>query len=283
MRRDRWQPRWDEPPPPARNVWLVRLCSLVVGLLVGVSFTYVVVADVAHSQAAPPCFALAHRGVHNANVDENTEQAAALAAPKGAWLDADLRMSSDGTGFMMHDRTVDRTTDGTGRIEDHMAAWVSQLRTTITQSRVPTWQQYLVAAGTATVVVELKKDVADWTDAQIHEVVNQAGSQRVYFGGTPSITKRLADLEPGTLLYWRPDVGDSITPTEAASRSVDLVLAANDAWTASQVAALKAAGYKVGARVSDKQADWQMSLNLGLRMMTTNTVVALNKWCEEQG
>lgn len=281
MMRDRWQRRWDEPSPP-KGVWLVRLCSLLVGLLVGVSLTYVV-ADVAHSATTrPACFALAHRSGPTASVDENTEAAAVRSASLGAWLDTDLRMSNDSVGFMMHDRDVARTTDGSGRIEDHAATWVEQLRTAKSGARVPTWQEYLTAAGDTPIVVELKKDVADWTDAQIHEVVQQAGDQRVYFGGTPSITKRLADLEPGALVYWRPDVGDSITPQEASNRSVDLVLAANDAWGASQVAALKAAGYKVGARVSDQQSDWQMSLNLGLRMMTTNTVVALNKWCEEQ-
>lgn len=60
--------------------------------------------------------ACAHRG-DNKVAPENTVPAIALAAEKGAHqIEFDVAMSSDGQLVIMHDPTVDRTTDGTGAV-----------------------------------------------------------------------------------------------------------------------------------------------------------------------
>jgi len=60
--------------------------------------------------------ACAHRG-DNRIAPENTVPAIALAAEKGAHqIEFDVAMSSDGELVIMHDPTVDRTTDGTGAV-----------------------------------------------------------------------------------------------------------------------------------------------------------------------
>ncbi len=62
--------------------------------------------------------ACAHRGDNKA-APENTVPAIRLAAEKGAHqIEFDVAMSEDGELVIMHDPTVDRTTDGTGHVRE---------------------------------------------------------------------------------------------------------------------------------------------------------------------
>ncbi len=68
------------------------------------------------SHSRPRARACAHRG-DNKIAPENTVPAIALAAEKGAHqIEFDVAMSRDGELVIMHDPTVDRTTDGTGAV-----------------------------------------------------------------------------------------------------------------------------------------------------------------------
>jgi glycerophosphoryl diester phosphodiesterase len=61
---------------------------------------------------------VAHRG-YSAVAPENTLPALAAAALAGATLiEFDVRTTADGVRVVIHDRTVDRTTDGTGNVGD---------------------------------------------------------------------------------------------------------------------------------------------------------------------
>lgn len=62
--------------------------------------------------------AVAHRGGSH-DAPENTLAAIRMAAKNGAMgVELDVEFTSDGVPVMMHDDTVDRTTDGTGRLCD---------------------------------------------------------------------------------------------------------------------------------------------------------------------
>jgi glycerophosphoryl diester phosphodiesterase len=61
---------------------------------------------------------VAHRG-HTWIAPENTLPALASAVRSGAdWIEFDVRTTADGVPVVIHDRTVDRTTDGTGSVWD---------------------------------------------------------------------------------------------------------------------------------------------------------------------
>ena len=61
---------------------------------------------------------IAHRGA-SADAPENTISAVALAARRGArWIETDVRLTADGGLVMIHDETLDRTTNGTGPVSD---------------------------------------------------------------------------------------------------------------------------------------------------------------------
>jgi glycerophosphoryl diester phosphodiesterase len=61
---------------------------------------------------------VAHRGA-STQAPENTMQAYQLAVEAGAdAIEVDVHLSQDGQMALIHDETVDRTTDGVGRVED---------------------------------------------------------------------------------------------------------------------------------------------------------------------
>ena len=62
---------------------------------------------------------IAHRGA-SAYAPENTMAAFKKALLLGAeWVEFDVRLTQDEELVILHDETLDRTTDGTGRVEEH--------------------------------------------------------------------------------------------------------------------------------------------------------------------
>ncbi|WP_076469651.1 glycerophosphodiester phosphodiesterase [Micromonospora avicenniae] len=74
-----------------------------------------------------PFTVIAHRGA-SAAAPENTLVAQEIARKGGAdWIENDVQPSKDGIPFILHDDTVDRTTDGTGKIRNLTAAQIKAL------------------------------------------------------------------------------------------------------------------------------------------------------------
>src|SRR3954470_18661165 len=69
-----------------------------------------------HSPAVKPVFAVGHRGA-SAYAPENTVAAFDEAVRLGAkGVEFDLRITADGNLVVLHDATVDRTTNGHGHV-----------------------------------------------------------------------------------------------------------------------------------------------------------------------
>lgn len=98
----------------------------------------------------------AHRGVC-AHLPENTLPAFLRAVELGvAGIELDVHLSADGVPVVIHDSTVDRTTNGTGCINGFTAAELGLLDAGAGQC-VPTLEQVLrLAAGQLRVNIELK-------------------------------------------------------------------------------------------------------------------------------
>lgn len=70
---------------------------------------------------------VAHRGA-SAAAPENTLAALRLAAAMGArWAECDVRLSADGVAVVLHDATLERTTDGRGPVAARTAAELAAL------------------------------------------------------------------------------------------------------------------------------------------------------------
>ncbi len=105
----------------------------------------------------------AHRGA-SADAPENTLPAFELALQQGAdGFELDIQFTRDDEIVVIHDETLERTTDGTGWVADHSLADLAGLDASngfsrFTGTRIPTLQQVLglVRDNDATVNIELK-------------------------------------------------------------------------------------------------------------------------------
>ncbi|QUH05813.1 carbohydrate-binding protein [Saccharopolyspora erythraea] len=106
-----------------------------------------------HSPQAPLMIA-AHRGQWR-EFPENSLPAIDEAIRDGAEIvEIDIRRTADGHLVLMHDETVDRTTNGTGKVSDLTLAQIKQLRlkerlggadTALTEHTVPTFAEAMLA------------------------------------------------------------------------------------------------------------------------------------------
>ena len=98
----------------------------------------------------------AHRGAM-CHAPENTLAAFEKAIEFGTYrIELDLRRSKDGHIVLMHDETVDRTTDGRGRLRDLTLPELRQLNVGDTE-QIPTFEETLACVrGRSKLLVELK-------------------------------------------------------------------------------------------------------------------------------
>jgi len=131
------------------------------------------------ASARPHVIVLAHRGCWG-KVPEVSVSAILNCQLVGAdEVEIDVRESRDGILILMHDDTVDRTTDGTGRVADLTAAQIHALHlktggggadATLTSEHVPTLEEGLAAArGKVLVNLHLKVPV----EARVAAVVRR--------------------------------------------------------------------------------------------------------------
>ena len=86
-----------------------------------------------------------HRG-DSANCPENTMVAFRAAIEAGAdMIETDVRLTRDGVPVLIHDRTVDRTTDGKGYVKDMTFAELRALNagTKDVPQQIPTLEEFL--------------------------------------------------------------------------------------------------------------------------------------------
>src|SRR5262249_40987676 len=107
-----------------------------------------------------------HRGA-NRYAPENTLPAIKTAVALGAdYVEIDIRTTKDGKFVLMHDSTVDRTTDGNGKVGDLTLDEVRKLDAggwfgkPFAGTRVPTLDEGLAALGDRTGVYLDAKDIA---------------------------------------------------------------------------------------------------------------------------
>ncbi len=123
--------------------------------------------------------AVNHRG-YNTVAPENTLPAFKLSRQKGFNIvETDVQFTSDNVAVCLHDRSIDRTSDGTGNIDSltleqvqeyDFGSWKSSA---YAGTKIPTFAQFLALCKNIGLhpYVELKSD-APYTQAQIESVVD---------------------------------------------------------------------------------------------------------------
>jgi hypothetical protein len=260
------------------------------GALVTVTACLLTVPPTAHgARFHQPCHPIAHRGFHNAVYDENTEASAQKSGEIDAPPEGDVRVSSDGGLFMMHDDNVRRTTDGEGSIESHDSAWAQSL-STVHGFRVPTYRQWLQAAadgGARFVVVEPKRypqNAARWDGWGFDQMRDDAAAVgvRVYVAGTLGARTHYSQHDPNAEFLLRSDPGQNVTVDYALSHNVRMIeWPSPDATDADHVDQLRAAGIRSASRNSGV-AEWPAYYADHIKFFQTNAPIAANKWCRSQ-
>jgi glycerophosphoryl diester phosphodiesterase len=74
-----------------------------------------------------PPLIVAHRGIHHA-LPENSREALWKALDNSFWVECDVHAAGDGVPIVMHDETLDRTTEGSGPVWAFSSAELKQVR-----------------------------------------------------------------------------------------------------------------------------------------------------------
>jgi glycerophosphoryl diester phosphodiesterase len=227
---------------------------------------------------------VAHRGIHHDHPENSLE--AFLAAWNGgvAWCECDVRGSVDHVPFLLHDGTLDRTTDGVGLIEQVSSDVVAKIRLRwenkmISDCLVPTLEDGIKAMPKgAKFLIEIKPKVSD-------EVIRR--------------TMKLCD--PGTCVVQSFDV-PVLHKAAEFRREIELMLlvdkatdpaAAEDGpWTqvnarfnslnALTVQVFRDRGMRVGAWTPNEEADIKHALDLNLDMIISDQPLRVMRLADER-
>lgn len=154
-----------------------------------------------HSENNAPVIS-GHRGCDIAGYPENSIEAFEyVLRHTPAFFEIDPRLTKDSVVVLMHDATLERTTNGTGKLSDYTWAEVQKLQLKdrfgkLTPYRVPTLAQVIEWARGKTILNLDRKDVPpEITDRIIKEhkagsfvmvTVHNAGQAKFYFDKDPN-------------------------------------------------------------------------------------------------
>src|SRR5215510_1017433 len=102
---------------------------------------------------------VAHRGLHDsaAGVIENTPSAFAGAVAGNYAIECDLQLAADGEAMVFHDDTLDRLTQGSGRVDALATSALKRVSFRATSDHMITLSELCeLVAGRVTLVIEIK-------------------------------------------------------------------------------------------------------------------------------
>jgi glycerophosphoryl diester phosphodiesterase len=161
----------------------------------------------APASAAQPVTIVAHRGLAQ-GVAENTLAAFRHSIGQGIKIiELDLRVTSDGQLVVMHDKTVDRTTDGSGRIDELTLAHIRTLKAGHNGEQVPTFAEVLALAEGKPVRILADVKAGTPLELVLREVRDRQAEQKVILGlrSIKHVVGARAALPGITILAYMPD------------------------------------------------------------------------------
>jgi glycerophosphoryl diester phosphodiesterase len=232
---------------------------------------------------------VSHRGEHLAH-PENTLPAFQAAIEAGAdFFELDVRTTSDGRLVLMHDGTVNRTTDGTGRVRELTFDQIRALDTgskfeaKFTGTKVPTFEEALkLAHGKIGVYVDCK----ELSPADLVAALKKTDMlKNVVIYGAPGFLKGVLALEPS--LPAMPEA-DNASKLEKMALNLNLHTAAfdNDDFKDDVIAAAKRLNVKIYVdRLwnADKPEFWKDAIDRGADGIQTDHPAALGEYLRSRG
>jgi len=211
-----------------------------------------------------------HRGALGSE-PENTLRSFRRAVADGCdEIELDLRVTADGELVVLHDATVDRTTDGTGAVADLTSADMGALDAGLGEV-VPTWAE-TVAAVTVRIQAEVKAPEAVPLLVASLEADPALAARTLITSSQPEILLAVRRLRPaaetGLILGRTPPVDDVIALTEAAHAT--WALCGIKGLTSDDVGTLHDAGLTVTAWPVPDPETLARAIALGVDGITTD-------------
>ncbi|MFJ7125495.1 glycerophosphodiester phosphodiesterase [Streptomyces sp. NPDC098101] len=296
--------------PPASRTRRRRIAALAAGAVAaaGLTTAFIGFAPASRSEPRPvasdagassspwirpagaPLTVFAHRGASSA-APENTLVSDEVARRGGAkWIENDVQPSKDGVPYILHDATVDRTTDGTGAVRSLSSEQLDALDAgswfapAYAGARVPTLAAQLadLRERGGNLLLEIKGRHSRAEVARIvREVRDQDMAARVFVQSFDVTALRyVRELAPELPLGLLRDTVDA----DPVALSGELGLSAyNVSHVALErrpevVGALHAAGVAVNVWTVDAPARWKTMDALGVDGIITNRPAELAGW-----
>jgi glycerophosphoryl diester phosphodiesterase len=237
-----------------------------------------------------PAFVAGHRG-DRATAPENTipALAAALDGPLD-FVETDVQLTADGVAVLIHDETVDRTTDGTGAVAELTAAELAQLDAgswfapEFAGTRIPTLVEFLdlFAGSHKKALVELK---GFWTAAQIRSILDDIYARgvqdRIIFASFDLTTvENLRDAAPAfpRVIIRRDLPSDPVALTRFYGAIAILTSPASLERDEHAVSDMHAAGLAVLVYTLNSEERWSEALAYGVDGIITDVPSRLDGW-----
>ncbi len=237
-----------------------------------------------------PAFVASHRGDADA-APENTLPAVRAAIAAGFdYVEVDVALTRDGAAVLMHDATVDRTTNGFGRLSELSLADVRSLDAggwfgpEFAGTPVPMVEEFLdvLAASESRALVELK---GEWSPEAVSHLVSQIDTRglerRVAVSSFDARTLALVASESDVIsrLAILRALPDDVV---AAARSLGVrgVVAKGSAVIERPeiVDDLHAAGIRVVVYTFNEDREWREAIDIGVDGIVTDRPANLATW-----
>jgi len=239
---------------------------------------------------------IAHRG-YAAVAPENTLAAFSKALECGPdYIECDVRRTKDGHIIISHDGTVDRCTNGSGKVAD---LTLDELRALDAGSRfgrefagekLPTLEEYLdLLRGKSRPQIELKEE---GLEEDVVAMVRERGmsEQTMIISFHYSVGLRMHELDEGIGIGALKGIGHPASEEEAvqladeaASVNADVFAVNYHDITPALVRATHAANMKMAGWTIDSPDDMRKWAEMGLDVITSNDIRLLNQVLAEMG
>lgn len=212
---------------------------------------------------------LGHRGA-SAESPENTMAAFRLALAQGAdGVELDVQRSADGVPIVIHDPTLERTTDGAGPVASHTAAALAAVRTR--GEPVPTLAEAArwAAETGAWLNVEIKDPAA--TEVSIRVISDAGIGERTIFSSFHADTVRdVGRLAPDATRYLLTERWDADVLATARDVGAMGICLGRAAATDEALSSLGAEGLPVVVWTVDDPAEVRRLLEAGVHAVISN-------------
>lgn len=227
---------------------------------------------------------VAHRGASQV-APENSIPAYQIAGKAGFWgAECDAIPTSDGVWVLMHDTTIDRTTDGTGNVNDLTLDQIKTLNidagsniASYPRLKVPTLEEYLITCKNYNLVpyIELKGVYSSSNYADFVALLRKYGfeTKSIVISGSMTVLREIRFNTPLTHLQY---VTNAIYPT-TISDTVDLgnssITLEYTIATQSLIDELHGNGLKVGVWTLNNYEIAKSMIELGVDFITSDNIV----------